>query len=275
MSRRLVTLTTDFGLRDGFVGVMRGVILRIFPAARIVDITHEIAPQDVAQGAFLLANSVPYFPENVVHLAVVDPGVGSERKPIAVRVGKTIFVGPDNGLLSLAVAECEMRLEKRARAIHLNRARYWLPRVSNTFHGRDVFSPSAAYLAKGIPFSRLGSPIREWVSLEGPGIEYHEGKLIGRVIYIDRYGNIVTDISDGKIGELGSFNSAPEKEPVIEIGGHEIHGLVKTYSDVAKGEIAALIGSPWKLEIAQREGNAARTLDVKIGDPVIVRRKNN
>ena len=267
MSRRIITLTTDFGLRDGFVGVMRGVILRIFPAAQIVDITHEIAPQDIAQGAFLLANSTPYFPENAVHLAVVDPGVGSERRPIAIRVGKTFFVGPDNGLLSLAVAECERRLGKRARAIHLDRTRYWLPRVSNTFHGRDIFSPSAAHLAKGVPFARLGTPVREWVSLATSAVEQRDGQLVGRVIYIDRYGNIVTDISDKHIGALGL-----DKSPIIEIGGTTIRGLVNTYSDVARGEIAALIGSPWKLEIAQREGNAARTLRVKIGDAVTVRR---
>jgi S-adenosylmethionine hydrolase len=149
----------------------------------------------------------------------------------------------------------------------LDQRRYWLLRVSNTFHGRDIFSPSAAHLAKGVPFAQLGTPIREWVSLATPPVEQRDGRLIGRVIYVDRYGNIVTDISDKHIGALG-----PDKSPIVEIGGTTIRGLVNTYSDVGKGEIAALIGSPWKLEIAQREGNAARTLGVKIGDPVTVRR---
>lgn len=263
--KRLITLTTDFGLRDGFVGVMRGVILKIFPDAQIVDITHEIAPQDVTQGAFLLANSAPYFPDACVHLAVVDPGVGGARRPLAIRVGQTIFVGPDNGLLSLAAAECEARTRKKARAIHLNQARYWLPRVSHTFHGRDIFSPSAAHLAQGVPFARLGKPVREWISLAPSPVERREGMLIGRVIYIDRYGNIVTNISEKGIEESVDW--------AIDVGGREIRGLVQTYSDVARGEIAALIGSPWKLEIAQREGNAAQTLGVKIGDPVTVSRR--
>lgn len=262
----LITLTTDFGLTDGFVGVMKGVILSINPQAQIVDITHDIAPQNIQQGAFLLENSVPYFPAAAIHVCVVDPGVGSTRKPLALQIGETIFVGPDNGVLSLAVERLESNLAARARAFHLNNPRYWLPRVSNTFHGRDIFSPCAAHLSRGVPLEEIGEPVDEWIRLPSPKpLRGVKGRLVGHVIYIDRYGNIISNVSETDIRSLGSRNLC------VEIAGREIRGLMRTYSDVAPGEFAALIGSPWKLEVAQREGNAAKALGVEVGDEVIVR----
>ena len=152
---RIITLTTDFGTRDGFVGVMKGVILNINPHANIVDITHDIAPQNIEQGAFLFANAVKYFPANVIHVVVVDPGVGSARRPIAVQLGKTFFVAPDNGVLSRITDHASLPI----RVVHLTNPAYWLPRVSATFHGRDIFAPVAAHLSLGVPLDALGEPI--------------------------------------------------------------------------------------------------------------------
>ncbi len=262
----LITLTTDFGQSDGFVGVMKGVILSINPDAQFVDITHEIEPQNIQQGAFLLANSVPYFPAAAIHVCVVDPGVGSERRAVAVQVGETTFIGPDNGVLSLALQALAARTGAKPRGFHLNNPHYWLPRVSTTFHGRDVFAPSAAHLSRGVPLAELGAPTDDWITLVPPAPVHRGGRLIGHVIYIDRYGNIVTDISDAELKPL-----ANRGELVVSIGGRDLHGLARTYSDVEPGEFAALIGSPWKLEVAQRNGNAAQALDVRIGDEVVVR----
>ncbi len=262
----LITFTTDFGLRDGFVGVIKGAALSINPEARFVDITHQIEPQNIQQGAFLLANSTPYFPAAAIHVCVVDPGVGSTRRALAVQVGETTFIGPDNGVLSLATRAVQARTKAQPRAFELNNPRYWLPRVSTTFHGRDIFSPSAAHLSLGVPLTELGKPVADWITLAPPAPVRQNGMLIGHVIYIDHYGNIVSDITDQDLQALG------DGTPVVEVGGHRIHGLVQTYSDVAPSEFAALVGSPWKLEVAQREGNAAEALDVQVGDEIIVRK---
>jgi S-adenosylmethionine hydrolase len=265
----LITLTTDFGLTDGFVGVMKGVILSINPEAQCVDITHDIARHNIHQGAFLLANSVPYFPAAAIHLCVVDPGVGSTRRALAVQVGETVFVGPDNGVLSLAIEAQRARTpDSRPRAIHLNNVHYWLPRVSTTFHGRDIFSPCAAHLSRGVKLEEMGAPVDDWIALTPPKpVRRKDGSLLGHVIYIDRYGNIVSDITEEALGELAT------KEVSVEIAGREIHGLVRTYSDVEPEEFAALIGSPWKLEIGQREANAAEALGVFVGDELLVRHR--
>jgi S-adenosylmethionine hydrolase len=264
----LITLTTDFGLIDGFVGVMKGVMLSINPDAQFVDITHDIAPQDVQQGAFLLANSTPYFPAAAIHICVVDPGVGSTRRPLAAQVGETFFVAPDNGVISLALELFQARANGAPRVFHLNNPRFWLPRVSNTFHGRDIFSPCAAHLSRGIPLEELGTPISDWVTLAPTAPARRDARtLVGRVIYIDRYGNIVSNITDADMKDFGDGTVR------VQIAGRELRGLVRTYSDVARGELAALIGSPWKLEIAQREGNAAKTLGVQVGDEIVVRRE--
>ncbi len=261
----LITLTTDFGLIDGFVGVMKGVMLSINPQAQFVDITHDIAPQDIQQGAFLLANSVPYFPAAAIHLCVVDPGVGSTRRALAIQVGETTFIGPDNGVLSLAVQALAARSSITPRAVSLDNPRYRLERVSTTFHGRDIFSPAAAYLSHGVPFEDLGPLLNEWITLAPPTpTRRHDGALVGHVIYIDRYGNIVSDIDEKTLKQLGTG------DVVVTIGGRKLRGLVQTYSDVEPGEFAVLLGSPWKLEVARRNGSAAEALDVAVGDEIIV-----
>ncbi|HZQ11157.1 MAG TPA: SAM-dependent chlorinase/fluorinase, partial [Anaerolineae bacterium] len=165
---KLITLTTDFGLTDGYVGTMRGVILNIAPDANIVDISHDISPQSIQEGARVLARSVPYFPERAIHVCVVDPGVGSARKPIAVAVGETMFIAPDNGVISFAVAALSARNNYPPRAFELTNPRYRLPRVSMTFHGRDIFSPAAAHLANGVPLEEIGTFLHDFVKITPP-----------------------------------------------------------------------------------------------------------
>ncbi len=258
---RIITLTTDFGLGDGFVGTMKGVILRLNPTATIVDITHDIAPQNIEQGAFLFAASVKYFPENTIHVVVVDPGVGGARRPIAIQVGETIFVAPDNGVLSLAIRNSQLAV----RAVHLTKPEYWLPRISHTFHGRDIFSPVAAHLSLGVPIEALGDPIDDWARLApAPPTRRADGAIIGRAVHIDRFGNIVTNIAEEMLP------AADRARITVKIAGRTVHGVKQAYSDGATEQVIALISSSWSLEIAKREGNAAQELGVRIGDEVIV-----
>ncbi len=258
---RIITLTTDFGLGDGFVGTMKGVILRINPNVTIVDITHDIAPQHIEQGAFLFAASARYFPENAIHVVVVDPGVGSTRRPLAIQAGETIFVAPDNGVLSHALEDSRSEI----RAVHLTKPEYWLPRISHTFHGRDIFSPVAAHLSLGVPIEALGAPIDDWVRIApAPPIHRADGTMVGRVVHIDRFGNIVTNISEEMLPAVDRARIT------ITIAGRTVHGVKQSYSDGAAVEAIALISSSWALEIAKREGNAAQEFGVRIGDEVTV-----
>ena len=265
---RIITLTTDFGLSDGFIGAMKGVILSINPNATIVDITHDIAPhaQRIEQGAFLFANAAKYFPANTVHVVVVDPGVGSARRAIAAQVGETIFVAPDNGVLTQAIANCQLPIDNfKIRVVHLNKPAYWLPRVSNTFHGRDIFAPVAAHLSLGVPLEALGDPIDDWVRLSWCDAAFRAGdEIAGRIVHIDRFGNLITNIGEEL---LAGMNRA---RLVVRIGGRAVRGLRQSYSDVARGELIVLIGSAWHLEVAMREGSAAQALGAHIGDQVTI-----
>jgi S-adenosylmethionine hydrolase len=256
---RIITLTTDFGWSDGFVGTMKGVILSINPFATIVDITHDIAPQSIEQGAFLFSASAKYFPADAIHVVVVDPGVGSARRPIALQMGETVFVAPDNGVLSLAVRDAPVR------AVHLNKREYWLPHVSHTFHGRDVFAPSAAHLSLGVPLEALGEPIDDWARLApARPMRRADGAIIGCVMHVDRFGNIVTNIGEEMLTAMDQSRIG------VNIAGRTLRGVRQTYADAARGELIALISSSWMLEVAAREDSAARELGVRIGDEVIV-----
>jgi len=280
---RIITLTTDFGTRDSFVGVMKGVILRLNPQATIVDITHDIAPQNIEQGAFLFANAVQYFPANAIHVVVVDPGVGSARRPIAAQVGETMFVAPDNGVLSLAIqnlvlSEAEgSKFENQKSAfenrkseicvIHLTNPAYFLLRVSATFHGRDIFAPVAAHLSLGVPLDALGKPIDDWVKLSACANAARLGEEIaGRVVHIDRFGNAITNIGEEILAGMD------RARVVVRIGAHSLRGIKATYAAAASGEAIALISSSWQVEIAVRDGNAAQTLGIRIGDEVVIQR---
>jgi S-adenosylmethionine hydrolase len=186
----IISLITDFGLRDNFVGVMKAVILKINPRVRIVDICHEVKPQDVIGAAFLLAGSFKYFPRGTVHVAVVDPGVGTKRKKILVKTRNYFFVGPDNGVLSLA-----FKVEAPEQVIQISNDRYFLKPTSSTFHGRDIFAPVSAYVSRGVDILKLGQPTEHFKTLEFPPVEASGRRLIGEVIYIDRFGNLISNIS--------------------------------------------------------------------------------
>ncbi len=250
----VITLTTDFGLSDGYVGIMKGVILGIAADVQLVDLSHDIAPQDVRQGSFVLSNAVPYFPAGTVHLAVVDPGVGGDRRPLLVTTPQASFVGPDNGLFTFALAQPE------AQAWVLDQPRYWLPAISRTFHGRDIFAPVAAHLARGVPPHELGSPIADAVRLE-PLLPQRQGNrhIVGHVIHVDRFGNLITNVPGAWLAD-GDW--------ACEIAGRRIGHLSDTYAAVHSGALLALIGSSGMLEVAVRNGSAARLLGVGTGQAI-------
>ncbi len=227
----IVTLTTDFGLQDGFVGTLKGVILGICPSVRIVDISHDIPSQDILAAGLTLQRACPYFPDGTVHVAVVDPGVGTSRRPIAIRAGGHVFVGPDNGLFSFVYTEFEERNLPVA-TFHLTNKRYWLPVLSGTFHGRDLFSPVAAHLAGGIVLEELGKPIDDPVRLPLPKPERTARGWLAHIIAIDHFGNLATD-----------FPAAWIKEPakvVIHLAGRQIHGLSTTYGESSCGNACGI-----------------------------------
>jgi len=257
----IVTLTTDFGLKDGNVGVIKGVIWGIAPDAQIADISHSISPQNIREGALILARSVYYYPSGSIHVAVVDPGVGTSRRPVAARLGAQRFVGPDNGLITLLLERAERELWP-VEIVHLDKPQYWLPEVSHVFHGRDIFAPVAGYLAAGVSLEMLGSPINDPVRLQLPEPERTESGLRGEVIHIDHFGNISTNIRYEHLGE--GLNAT------VRLGGIEVHGLVKTFGERPAGELIALYGSTGNLLVAVVNGSASQRLDTKVGDEVEV-----
>ena len=290
-------MTTDFGLSDAFVGVMKGVILRINPRATIIDLTHDIQPQDLRQGAFVLGVNYPYFPKGAIHVSVVDPGVGTDRRAVVLETPGAIFVAPDNGLLSEVIKRHlpEAQTPERAsgasseltvlpdslRAYALTEERFRLEPVSNTFHGRDVFAPAAAHISMGISPAEMGPHIDDLVYRPLPeptrtGDVLTGDVLTGEVIYVDRYGNLITNISraDLRIGAEIADESAAEAR--VEIAARQIRGLSRTFHDERAGEVrqpgevplVALFGSSGYLEVAVPDGNAARALSAGTGTPV-------
>lgn len=259
---RVITLLTDFGWQDAYVGTMKGVILSINPHAQIVDLTHEVAAQDVEAAAFLLHGAYRYFPAGTVHVVVVDPGVGGERRGLAGRMGEHFFVAPDNGALSWVLADapsCEM--------VELKNAEYFLPRVSRTFHGRDVFAPVAAHLSLGVPLTVFGPPVTDPVRFDVPQPVVVENQLTAQVIHVDRFGNLITNVTDETLTRWQE-----QADIVIEIAGQRIEGVSATYSAAPPRGLLALFGSSGHLEIAVREGCAAERLGVGRGAPVQIRR---
>jgi len=259
---RLITLTTDFGLSDGFVGVMKGVILGINPRATIIDISHDISPQNVEQAAFVLANAYRFFPANSIHVVVVDPGVGSARRPMAAKIGETIFVAPDNGVLTQTISD------QPSAVVHLNRPEYFLPQVSRTFHGRDIFAPVAAHLSLGVPIESLGDPIIDWVRLAANDATRRDNQIVGRVVHIDHFGNAITNIGEEFLTGIDRASLT------IRVGENVLRGIASTYAAVAERAPLALISSSGNLEIAVRNGNAAEQLGIRWGDQVIVEAKS-
>lgn len=257
----LVTLTTDFGQQDGFVGTMKGVIWGICPGARIADISHQIPPQDVRAGAMALWRAAPFFPPGTVHVAVVDPGVGTNRRPLAARLGSHYFVGPDNGLFTPLITDAVDRAEG-VEFVHLDNPGFWLPRISPTFHGRDIFSPVAAHLANGISLGDMGTPITDPVWLPLPRPERFRGGWRAHVTVVDVFGNLTLDLRADQLPEHGDVT--------FLLHGRKVVGLVKSYGYRKTGELVALVDSEDFIEIAVVNGSAAKELGAKVGDLVEV-----
>ncbi len=255
----IITLTTDFGAADPFVGVMKGVIAGRAPTALVIDLTHGIPPQDVLAGALVLRHSVAYFPRGTIHLAVVDPGVGSERRALCVETTGALLVGPDNGLLSLAAPPGEIR-----RIVHLTEERFFLSPRSATFHGRDVFAPVAAALAAGTPVEKLGSEARDMQRLDLPPVVREPHALRGQVIYVDHFGNLATNVSAADLGGLAIHAAS------IGVGSVRLRGVAPSYAAVKRGEPVAVVNSWGLLEIAVREGSARDRLGAGVGTPVVI-----
>ncbi|MBN2060960.1 MAG: SAM-dependent chlorinase/fluorinase [Deltaproteobacteria bacterium] len=243
----IITIMTDFGINDPYVGMMKGVILSINPDAKIVDITQNVRTGSVLQAAILIHDTYHFFPEGTVHLVVVDPGVGSDRREICIEAGGHIFVGPDNGIFWHIIAG-----HKRKKIVHLTERRFFRPDISDTFHGRDLFAPVAAHLSKGQEAKSMGVIIEDPVKLDFPKVERDKESLKGQVVRVDNFGNLITNI---RSDEFQSFLES--REPVIRIGDIEIKRLSDNYSNVESGEILALINSSDMLEIAVNMGRAS------------------
>jgi S-adenosylmethionine hydrolase len=247
----IISLTTDFGLADGYVGIMKGMILGIAPHACLVDLSHDIAPQDVRQASHVLARAAPYFPAGTIHLAVVDPGVGSHRRPLLVTTERARYVGPDNGIFSHALRQ------EDAQAWVLDQPGYWLPQISQTFHGRDIFAPVAAHLAAGVAPAQLGRRIHDPIRLALPEPRRHpDGHISGEISYVDHFGNLISNVPADWVARGGwSCRIAGRDAP-----------LVRTYAEVADAALAGLVSSSGVVELAVRDGNASRTFNVGTGE---------
>lgn len=260
MPRSILTLTTDFGGGSPYVAQMKGVILSINPDASLVDITHDIAPQNVRQGALVLEEVTHRFPQGTIHVAVVDPGVGTERKIVCAQIAGHHYVAPDNGLLSRVAL-----VESPTLIVSFSNHEYWLPEISRTFHGRDIMSPVAARLSLGTPMEKFGQPINELTMLSWPKVEIEANRITGMVIAIDSFGNLITNIQAQVLTATGELSSA-----AVTCAGEATHGIVETYGKSSLGSLVALVGSAGKLEIAVVEGSAAQKLHAKTGDIVTV-----
>lgn len=254
MAAPLIALLTDFGTKDWYVGCLKGVLLTICPGARVVDISHDIPPQDVPAGALTLAAATPWFPRGTIFVCVVDPGVGTARRILAAQADGRTFVGPDNGLLAPVLD----RAARRA-LVRVTNRRYWHPSVSATFQGRDIMAPVAAHLARGRSLSQLGSPVRTYQALDLPSPRRTRQGLAGRVAHLDHFGGLITNLPAGLIGATARvrYRSRPVR-------------LVSSYADGKPGELVSLKGSAGYLELAVRNGSAARRYRGRRGDRVQV-----
>jgi hypothetical protein len=269
--KSIITLLTDFGTSDPYVGVLKGVILSINPDVALVDISHAVTPQNIEEGAFLLATALPYFPRGTIHVAVVDPGVGTQRRALALVTPEATIVGPDNGLLSAALPDdarsrarpgpARVPLPPGFAAYALADPKYFRHPVSATFHGRDVFAPVAAHLSLGLAPRALGPAVRDVLALPPfRAVVHADGSLAGRVLHVDHFGNLITSVRGEQIRS---------SRVTVQVLGHTVHGLASTYAH-SEG-LTALIGSSGFLEIARSGASAARELGAMPGDPITVR----
>lgn len=243
---------------DPYVGLMKAVILRICPDARIVDLTHAVPAQDVVAAAIALESTIGYFPKDSIHIAVVDPGVGGVRHPIAIQTESGIYVGPDNGLFTVVLTH-----ESRLAAVSLDRPQYHCQPVSHTFHGRDIFAPVAAHLAQGVPLEQIGSPIDHLATIPIPQPQLNENTMTVHVIRVDHFGNLITDLTAEQFRRWTS--RVPGSTMMLTLGCVQIPGLSLTFSDVAEGQPIAYFGSGGRLEVAVRNGDASQQLQASQG----------
>lgn len=256
-----IALLTDFGLRDPFVGIVKGVILGISPSSVFIDLSHDIKPGDIKSASFAMDMSFPYLPEGTIVLAVVDPGVGTQRRAVAVRIDGRVVVCPDNGLLSWVLSR-----QTVAESVELNRREYQLPDISSTFHARDIFAPVAAHLSLGVPLRDVGEGCSDLVAFDTPRATRSSGALRGEVVYIDRFGNLITNISHAEFNdwsdEFGGGRTA------VSIGSAEVSGIHETYASVPRGHSAAVFGSSGLIEISVNGGSAEHQFGGAIGTGV-------
>lgn len=257
---QIVTLLTDFGAKDAYVGAMKGAILEICPEAIIIDISHEVARHNVLEGAFILSQASPYFPEGSVHLAVVDPGVGTERRRIIVKGSRSLYVGPDNGVLSLAAEK-----EGVVKVFEIKNEKFMLPHPSRTFEGRDIFAPTAAYLARGVDIEEFGPEIKGFTGFSIPKPEKWSKKLRGEIIHTDNFGNITTNIPEDMFGEF-----AEGKSIKVSIGKISKNcPLCRAYGEVSAGSPLIIPGSSGFIEVAVNQGSAEKLFKARVGGRIV------
>lgn len=259
-SPAIITLTTDFGLGSRYIGAMKGVILSINPGAQIVDLSHAVPPREIRAGAIVLAETCPWFPAGAIHVAVVDPGVGSHRRIIYTQIGSQYFVAPDNGLLSRLAM-----IEPPSKIISVEEPRHWMPEVSRTFHGRDIMAPVAARLSLGLSPDQLGPPLKQLVEIPWAEVQQVPNRIEGEVIEVDSFGNLITNITRAMLDGVPSSDCV-----IISCEEHETQGIFSTFSDQPPMTLMAHVGSTGRLELAIVDENASAMLGVRVGAPVRV-----
>jgi len=257
LCNRIITLTTDFGYKDPFAAEMKGVILSINPHAVIIDITHSIQPQDIAETAYVIGSSFSYFPSGTIHIVVVDPGVGSGRKALILDTGGFYFVGPDNGVFSHILC-----FSQQVKGIHITEERYMRAKESPTFQGRDLFAPAGAWLSKGLPPGEFGPPAKDFVTFPVPLSEVTHAAISGKVIYIDRFGNAITNIRGDDLTSFADHYVAEANNTIIQ--------PVKYYAQAGEDGLCCLVNSSGYLELFVNRGNAAEKYGIQKGDKAIV-----
>ncbi len=258
----ILSIMTDFGIKDGNVGVMKGVIWSICPEAQIADLSHMVGPQNIREAALILARSAPFFPRGSIHVVVVDPGVGTTRRPMAARIGDAFYVGPDNGTITLLLDRAAAERQS-TEFVQLEDPKYRLPVVSHVFHGRDVFAPAAGHLAKGVPLSSFGRSFDDPVRIDLPKPVRSPQGLRGEVIHIDHFGNVASNI---RVEDLGDALSR-KQGITVRLRDAQIQGLVDTFGERPNGDLIALLGSTGNLIVSVVNGSAAQKLSAKVGDP--------
>ena len=261
----VISLMTDFGIKDGNVGVMKGVIWNICPSAQISDLSHMIGAQNVQEASFILARSAPYFPPNSIHVVVVDPGVGTARRPMAAKIGNQYYVGPDNGTVTILLENAEKK-GLQCEFVKLDKPEFWLAVVSYVFHGRDIFSPVAAHLASGKTLFELGTPVFDPIRLSIARPQKNESGWTGQIVHVDHFGNLATNITVDDLGDALNFKDNLR----IAMSGVEIDGMVNTFGEKSPGELVALLGSTGNLIVSVVNGNAAVRTGAVVGNSIQV-----